>query len=158
MTIEGPQRGGLALDGRAGGGRAAVPLRQLGQEIGDVSRRCVLGRPAAPAEEHAELEQVGAVGLEGVARHAPFQLQVGEEIEHQLAEPGRGLDGRVCHPHWFLARRPASLARNRCCRSAVILSELAERLQLAPDDACRAATHEREAFEQPPQRAQRQPI
>ena len=38
----------------------------------------------------AVLEQVGAVGVQGVAREAALQLQVGEEVEDQGLEAGVG--------------------------------------------------------------------
>ena len=41
--------------------------------------------PRAP-EPLAELEQVGAVGLERVARQAALELEVGEEVEQQVLE------------------------------------------------------------------------
>ena len=46
-----------------------------------------------PLQEGPELQQVGAVGLERVARQAPLELQVGQEVEHQLLDPGLLGDG-----------------------------------------------------------------
>ena len=41
---------------------------------------------AAAAQPLAELQQVGAVGLERVARQAALELEVGEEVEQQVLE------------------------------------------------------------------------
>jgi hypothetical protein len=42
-----------------------------------------------PLQEPPVLEQVGAVGLERVARQAALELEVGEEIEQQVLERAR---------------------------------------------------------------------
>ena len=41
----------------------------------------------APAQELPELQQVRAVGLQRVARQAPLELEVGEELEHERLDP-----------------------------------------------------------------------
>ena len=54
---------------------------------------------AVAHEEVAELQEVGAVGLERVARQPPLELEVGEEVEHVMLEALRcrccGGDGHV---------------------------------------------------------------
>ena len=135
--------------------RAPVTRRELGQEVGDVGRR--RPRPSVPAgEEGAELQQVRPVGLERVARHAALELQIGEEVEHQLYE-AVAPDGRVRHPPWFLARSRPSLTRNGLADQPGGLARTAERLQLAPDVAGGAAAHEREALQQTAQRPRGSP-
>ena len=52
---------------------------------------------AAAVQERAELQQVRAVGLERVARQAPLELEVREEVEHVVLERAR-LGGGV-HGH-----------------------------------------------------------
>ena len=72
---------------------------------GRASQRVELVR----GEELAVLEQVGAVGVERVAREAALQLQVGEEVEDEALEAGRRLPerGLDCDGHggWFCAGR-----------------------------------------------------
>ena len=73
------------VDGRAG--RAAVAGRQLGEEVGDVGRAAPSSASSVVrGEELAVLEQVGAVGVQRVAREAALQLQVGEEVEDEALE------------------------------------------------------------------------
>ncbi len=52
-------------------------------------------------EVRAELQQVGAVGLERVARQAALELEVGEEVEHEVLERLEGSDDG--HGAWFAA-------------------------------------------------------
>ena len=85
VPVEGAQAGGLAIDrrGRAGSAAVAVPLGHVGQEVGEIAR---LGRgriAIALGEETAELEQVGAVRSERVARQPALELEVGEEVENE---------------------------------------------------------------------------
>ena len=73
----------------------------------------------------AVLEQVGAVGVERVAREAALQLQVGEEVEDQALEAGVGagpapargrwLD-RDRHGGWFSRAAPHPLRRKAGAR------------------------------------------
>ena len=44
------------------------------------------GVAARPLQVGAQLEQVGAIGLERVAREPPLELQIGEEVEHEVLE------------------------------------------------------------------------
>ena len=85
MAVEGAQAGDLALQRRRLGGRLAVaPVGELGDELGEpgvVERQRVAPGPAQP---FAELQQVGAVGLERVARQPALELEVGEEVEHEV--------------------------------------------------------------------------
>jgi hypothetical protein len=94
VAIEGAQAGGLAADGgRRAPGAAAVSLRvrgdsrrQVGEEVSDVGA-LDRGRGApAGADEGAELQEVGPVGVEGVAGQSALELEVGEEVEHQRLE------------------------------------------------------------------------
>ena len=91
VAVERAQAGGLALDRRGRDGRALRAAgRQLGEkagELGVAERRRV---EAVAREEVAELQQVGAVGLQRVARQAALELEVGEEVEHVVLERARG--------------------------------------------------------------------
>src|SRR5918997_5344601 len=83
MAVEGAQTGSLAMDrGRRGG--AAVPVGEAGQEVGDVRARSAFGSAAALVKEAPILEEVGAVGLEGVPRQPALELEKSEEIEDQV--------------------------------------------------------------------------
>src|SRR6476646_5396835 len=97
VLVEGAQAGGLAVDGRGGEGRAPLPRRQLGEEVGDVGAARLQRVAVVGAEVFAVLEQIGPVGVEGVAREAALQLQVGEEVEDEALEAGvgAGLGGRA---------------------------------------------------------------
>ena len=75
-----------------------VAARQLGEEVRDVRGLGVLRPTSALRQEGAELEQVGTVGLQRVARHPPLELEVREEVEHQLLEPRRHSPFRNRHP------------------------------------------------------------
>ena len=85
MSVEGPQTGGLAAQGRRRRRRGAVS-DQLFEERRH--RGVIGGERANPAagEERAELEQVDAVGLTRVARQPTLPLEMGQEVEHQLLE------------------------------------------------------------------------
>ena len=77
----------------------------IGIEVADLQ-----GIEAAPLEELPELEQIGAIRLERVAREPALELEVGEEVEDELAVVGArsGLDG---HATGFA---PAHSAPGRC--------------------------------------------
>ena len=82
----------LIVAGEDGGPRL-LPVRgrpagrEVGEEVGDVGP-LDLRRAAAPRrEEHAELEQIGAVGVERVPREPALELQIGQEVEDQRLEP-----------------------------------------------------------------------
>jgi len=74
------------VDRGGGRGRLAVALREAGEEVGDVGARRVHRRLPARVQEAPELEQVRAVGLERVARQAALELEVREEVQHQVLE------------------------------------------------------------------------
>ena len=78
------------MDGRRRAGRATLAGRQLGEEVGDVGGARLQRIELVGGEVLAVLEQVGAVGVEGVAGEAALQLQVGEEVEDQALEAGFG--------------------------------------------------------------------
>src|SRR5206468_1660558 len=88
-----------------------VAARQVGEEVGHVGARGGDWRHVARVEEAAVLEQVGAVGLERVARQPALELQVRQEIEHQVLErPGVGGLEDGCHCSPCSADEPGSLA------------------------------------------------
>ena len=136
VAVERAQAGGLALDRRGRDRRALRPaggeLGEKARELGVAERRRVV---AVAHEEVAELQEVGAVGLERVARQPALELEVGEEVEHVVLEALRcrccGGDG---HGRVFAAaaertfavqrgacacsrRRPCGLSRRRRSRS-----------------------------------------
>ena len=90
VLVEGAQAGGLAVDRRCRAGGAAVAGGQVGEEVGDVGRPGLQRVAVVLGEELAVLEQVGAVGVQRVAREAALQLQVGEEVEDEALEAGVG--------------------------------------------------------------------
>ena len=90
VLVERAQAGGLAVDGRGRAGRAAVAGRQVGEEVCDVGRPRLQRVEAVGGEVLPVLEEVGAVGVQGVAGEAALQLQVGEEVEDQALEAGVG--------------------------------------------------------------------
>src|SRR4029453_16245966 len=57
------------------------------QEVRDVARLRLQGGHPALLKEAPELEQVRAVRVERVAREAPLELEVGEEVEYEVLEP-----------------------------------------------------------------------
>ena len=72
------------VDAEQGG--PAVAGREVGEELGDVGRPHRERVGFVRGEELAVLEQVGAVGVQRVAREAALQLQVGEEVEDEALE------------------------------------------------------------------------
>src|SRR4051794_10183693 len=97
MAVERAQAGDLALERRRLGRRLAVAAeRELGDEPGQagvVERERVAARAPQPV---AELEEVGAVRLERVARQAALELEVCEEVEHEvLVRLGGTRDGHA---------------------------------------------------------------
>ena len=84
VAVERAQAGGLAVDRGGRRRRAAVALGQLGEEVADVGGGGDRRLGAAGLEEAPELEQVAAVRLERVARQAALELEVGEEVEHEV--------------------------------------------------------------------------
>ena len=71
-------------------GRAAVPASPGRPGTPATSRgRAARALTLAPREELAVLEQVGAVGVEGVAGQPALQLQVSEEVEHETPRSAR---------------------------------------------------------------------
>ena len=88
VAVEGAQAGDLALQrrrlDRAGGRRRRWRARTRSRR-GRRGRAPSGSRPGA-LEVRAELQQVGAVGLERVARQAALELEVGEEVEHEVLE------------------------------------------------------------------------
>ena len=130
VAVEGAQAGGLALQRRGRDGRALVAAGgELVEEAGEVrrARRRARRRPRA-LEVGAELQQVGAVGLERVARQPALELEV-----------ARGSRGRGARTAWRTRRRwpcaraspPAARAPRRCKR-AVQPSGRARRSQSRP--------------------------
>jgi hypothetical protein len=107
VAVEGAQARGLALQRRRGDGRAVVvPGGELGGEGGEVGVGDGERVEPAAAQPGAVLEQVGAIGLERVARQPPLELEVGEEVEQQVLErlrPGRRR--RDGHSAEFVAAR-----------------------------------------------------
>src|SRR5215218_4783142 len=81
VLVEGTQAGGLAMDRRRRAGGAAFAGRQLGKEVGDVGGARLQRVAFVRREVFPVLEQVGAVGVQGVAGETSLQLQVGEEIQ-----------------------------------------------------------------------------
>jgi hypothetical protein len=99
VAVEGAQAGGLALQRRRGDRRAVVvALREVGEEAGEVRVLGVEDVDALALEVGPELQQVGPVGLQRVARQAPLELEVAEEVEDVVLE---GADGEGGHgPHF----------------------------------------------------------
>ena len=99
---------------------------QLGEELADVGRPRLQRVEAVRGEVLAVLEEVGAVGVQGVAREAALQLQVGEEVEDEPSKrasaPGsawarteiEGFD-RNSHARLVLAAHPQPLRRKGLC-------------------------------------------
>ena len=92
VPVEGAQAGALAVDGRGRRGRPAVAVApgQRLEEVGDVARLRLQRGHVALLQEAAELEQVGAVRVERVAGQPALELEVGEEVEHEVLEPALG--------------------------------------------------------------------
>ena len=86
MAVERAQAGGLAVDRGGGGWRLAIALRETGEEVRDVGARGARRRLSTSVEEAPELEQVRSVGLQRIARQPALELEVGEEVEHQMLE------------------------------------------------------------------------
>ena len=78
VAIEGAQASELALKRRRGG-------REGVQKPGEVAVTCREQADIPILQEGIELEQIRAVGRERVAREAPLQLQVRQEVEDQPA-------------------------------------------------------------------------
>src|SRR3954468_1175092 len=85
VAVEGAQARDLALQRRGLRARlVASPLGELGDELrerGVVEVRRIMARALEPV---TELEQVGAVRLERVAGQPALELEVGEEVEHEV--------------------------------------------------------------------------
>ena len=110
VAVEGAQARRLALQGGGGhrrpvGGARGEVLQERG-EVG-VHRLLDVVTPRRP-QEGAELEQVRAIGLQRVARQRPLELQVGEEVQHVVAERADGDEDGHCGA--LRPRRPGSLA------------------------------------------------
>ena len=87
VPVEGAQAGDLALQRRGRGGRASLPAAgELVREGGQVGVRDVQRIVLRAREPLAVLQEVGAVGLERVARKAALELEVGEKVEQQVLE------------------------------------------------------------------------
>ncbi len=84
------------MHGRRGAGGPVLAGRQLGEELADVGRAGRQRVDVVGGEVLAVLVQVGAVGVERVAREAALQLQVGEEVEDEALEAGLGSDRGRC--------------------------------------------------------------
>src|SRR3954454_614068 len=88
VSVEGAKAGRLAVDGgRRGGAVVVVAGRQVGEEVADLTRAGVERRQVVLLQVATELEQVAAVCLESVAREAALELQIGQEVEHEVLEP-----------------------------------------------------------------------
>ncbi len=84
MAVEGAQAGGLALQrGGGDGGPLGGAGGELREERGEVAVGGVERAHPAAAQERPELQQVGAVRLERVAREPPLELEKGEEVERE---------------------------------------------------------------------------
>ncbi len=108
MPVEGAQAGHLAPE--RGRRRRCRPFGELGQERRQIPMARLQGAHPAALEEGAELEEIRAVGLERVARQAPLELQIGEEVERQMLdpEPRRGCcDLLKAHPPRFASAAAA---------------------------------------------------
>jgi hypothetical protein len=88
---------------------------------------------AAAVQERAELQQVRAVRLERVARQAPLELEVGEEVEHVMLERSRLGSGDDGHGAGFAVA--ASLPRR--CNAACAVHAALRRVRRRPG-ACYA--------------------
>ncbi len=88
VAVERAQARDLALQ-RGGRHRrlAVAPVGQLGHERRQVARSDLERVAVAAGQEHPELLQVGAVGLQGVARQAALELQGSQELQGQVGEP-----------------------------------------------------------------------
>ena len=81
-----------------------APGREVGEEVRDVAAvRLDRAHAARARQEHPVLQQVGAVGVERVARQPALELEVGEEVEHERLEArldrGLGLGWPDCDGH-----------------------------------------------------------
>ena len=104
MAVEGAQAGDLALHRGVGHGRAlAVTAGELGHEGGEVGVLELERVLARLLQVRAELQQVRAVGLERVAGEPALELEVGEEVEHEVLECVRSCDDG--HAGGFAAAR-----------------------------------------------------
>jgi hypothetical protein len=93
VAMEGAQAGHLALQrGRGHRRLLTVSGGQRGDEAGEVGMRD--RERVAPVQVRAVLQEVRAVGLERVAREPALELQVREEVEHEVLERFR-CRGRV---------------------------------------------------------------
>src|SRR3977135_1784024 len=114
MAIEGAEARHLALHGRRRYGPALPSLAgaELGNELGQLGVRDLERRVAVPLQPDPELLEVGAVGLERVARQAPLELEVREEVEDEIAErTRRGMRRGGGHRPSRSARASALLGR-----------------------------------------------
>src|SRR3954447_25081592 len=85
MAVEGAQARDLALQRRGLGARlVAAALGELGDELVEPGVVEVEGVAPRALEPVPELQQVGAVGLERVAGEPALELEVGEEVEHEM--------------------------------------------------------------------------
>ena len=75
-------------------------------DAGDVGRPSLESAALPPLQEATELQQIRPVGLQRVPREAALELEVGEEVEHEVLEATLGagaFDG--CHTPADFARR-----------------------------------------------------
>jgi hypothetical protein len=75
---------------RAVGARHGRPVlrarRERGDEVGEVGVAGAQGVRPGALQVGAELEEVGPVGLERVAGEPALELEVGQEVEHEVLE------------------------------------------------------------------------
>ena len=114
VPVEGTQAGRLAVDGGRRRRGAPIARGEPGQEVRQVGGGRRGGVGAVLSEEAAELEQVRAVRLERVARQAALELEVGEEVEHEMLERGSLRLRRDSHQSAFARGTAIPAAASGC--------------------------------------------
>src|SRR5450755_4589740 len=118
MTVERTQTRGLAAQSRRR--RRGAVADQFFEERRH--RGAIGGERANPTagEEHAELEQVDAVGLTRVARQPARPLKMSQEVEHKLLEGLSSVSRNGSHNALFVGV-VAIPARSQAGRDLVVM-------------------------------------
>src|SRR5450755_3958206 len=120
MTVERTQTRGLAAQSRRRRRRRGAVAEQFFEERRH--RGAIGGERANPTagEEHAELEQVDAVGLTRVARQPARPLKMSQEVEHKLLEGLSSVSRNGSHNALFVGV-VAIPARSQAGRDLVVM-------------------------------------
>ena len=120
VAVEGAQARGLALERRGRDrGRPSPPAASSERKSARSPCWAVERVGAGLAQERAELHQVRAVGLERVARQPALELEVGEEVEHQVLDSGAASGAAIAMEELNSPPRRGRLAVQRACQTWV---------------------------------------